>query len=276
MNNFYVYEWIRLDTNEPFYVGKGHGNRAYMPFRNPYFNRVVEKVGLPNIAVHILHDNLTEKLSFEYEIYYIYSYVYEFGFNLTNLTIGGDGVTGYKWTEEQCKKLSEARSGKKASEETRRKISEATSGELSHWYGKHSEESRKKISESLSGRKYSEETRRRMSESRTGENNPMWGKKASEETRRRMSESSWLKGKGHLISGANNPMSKDFILIFPDGQQKEFVTITEASLHLGGTGKGNCSTRLGIQSLLKGWKPTRGRWVGYSAMYKEDIEKETA
>lgn len=25
MNDYYVYEWIRLDTNEPFYVGKGKG-----------------------------------------------------------------------------------------------------------------------------------------------------------------------------------------------------------------------------------------------------------
>lgn len=24
-NKYYVYEWIRLDTNEPFYVGKGCG-----------------------------------------------------------------------------------------------------------------------------------------------------------------------------------------------------------------------------------------------------------
>lgn len=22
-NKYYIYEWIRLDTNEPFYVGKG-------------------------------------------------------------------------------------------------------------------------------------------------------------------------------------------------------------------------------------------------------------
>ena len=29
MNEYYVYEWIRLDTNEPFYVGKGKGNRCY-------------------------------------------------------------------------------------------------------------------------------------------------------------------------------------------------------------------------------------------------------
>ena len=28
-DKYYVYEWIRLDTNEPFYVGKGHGSRCY-------------------------------------------------------------------------------------------------------------------------------------------------------------------------------------------------------------------------------------------------------
>ena len=26
-NKYYVYEWIRLDTNEPFYVGKGCDDR---------------------------------------------------------------------------------------------------------------------------------------------------------------------------------------------------------------------------------------------------------
>ena len=219
MNNFYVYEWIRLDTNEPFYVGKGKGNRAYIPFRNLYFNRVVEKVGLSNIAIHILHDNLTEKLAFEYEIYYIYAYVYEFGFNLTNLSIGGDGTAGYKFTEEQCKKISESLSGKTKSEETKRKISE-----------------------SLSGKKHSEESLKKMSEARTGE---------------------------------KNPRAKAIILIFHDGSKKEFGTITEASLYLGGVAS-NCSVANAVKKLLKGWKPTRGRWVGYSAMYKEDIEQEIA
>lgn len=242
MNNFYVYEWIRLDTNEPFYVGKGHGNRAYIPFRNPYFNNIVSKVGIENIAVHILHDNLTEKLAFEYEIYYIYAYIYEFGFNLTNLTIGGDGVSGYKWTEEQ-----------------RKNYSEANSGELSHMWGK----------------KASEETKRKMSEARKGENNPMYGRenkwgKHSEETRQKMSEN-------HAgFSGENHPRAKAIILIFPDGQQKEFTTIKEASLYLGGTGKGNCYTTVGIKNLLKGIVRKRGRWLGYSAMYKEDIEQEIA
>ena len=39
-NNYYVYEWIRLDTNEPFYVGKGKNKRCYKLTRgdNHHFN----------------------------------------------------------------------------------------------------------------------------------------------------------------------------------------------------------------------------------------------
>ena len=92
------------------------------------------------------------------------------------------------------------------------------------------------------------------------------GTRLSKETRRKLSEAK---------TGENNPTAKAIILIFPNGQQKEFPTIKEASLYLGGVST-NCSTAKGIQSLLKGYSPTRGRWVGYSALYKEDIEQEIA
>lgn len=111
MNDFYVYEWIRLDTNEPFYVGKGIRNRALIPYRNRYFNNVIKKVGMENVAVSILHKNIDEQTALEYEVYYIALYKDEFGFNLTNLTDGGEGIAGYKWTDEQKLNL-----GKKMSE----------------------------------------------------------------------------------------------------------------------------------------------------------------
>ena len=43
MNDYYVYEWIRLDTNEPFYVGKGKGNRwkDLIRGRNYHFNNIL-------------------------------------------------------------------------------------------------------------------------------------------------------------------------------------------------------------------------------------------
>lgn len=95
MNNYYVYEWIRLDTNEPFYVGKGKENRAYKLTRgnNKHFNSIVKRIPT---AVHILHGNLTEEEALEYEIWYIYKYRDEIGYDLVNNTDGGEGVSGFK------------------------------------------------------------------------------------------------------------------------------------------------------------------------------------
>ena len=63
INKFYVYEWIRLDTNEPFYVGKGCGNRWCNLKRdnNTRFNRIVNS---RKVAVTILEDNLDEKTAY--------------------------------------------------------------------------------------------------------------------------------------------------------------------------------------------------------------------
>ncbi len=104
MNNiYYVYEWIRLDTNEPFYVGKGKNNRCYIQKRqnNPYFNNIVKLI---DCAVVILHKELTEEEALQYEIWYINEYKNEIGYDLVNITDGGDGVSGYKATEEANKK----------------------------------------------------------------------------------------------------------------------------------------------------------------------------
>ena len=64
-----------------------------------------------------------------------------------NISSYGNGH--YERTEEQKRKMSEAKTGKHHSEESKNKISESLSGEKAYWYGKHhSEEYRKKISES--------------------------------------------------------------------------------------------------------------------------------
>lgn len=90
MNDYYVYEWIRLDTNEPFYVGKGHGERWKMLTRgnNHHFNNIVKKT---DVVVNILHDNLSETEAYEIEVYYIWLYRDEIGYELCNITDGGDG-----------------------------------------------------------------------------------------------------------------------------------------------------------------------------------------
>ena len=87
---FYVYEWIRLDTNEPFYVGKGCGRRALsLRGRNRHFHFVYNKV---DCAVSILCDNLTEQEAYESEVWFIYEYDCVFGFKLVNADFGGCGA----------------------------------------------------------------------------------------------------------------------------------------------------------------------------------------
>ena len=82
-----------------------------------------------------------------------------------NISSYGNGH--YERTEEQKRKMSEAKTGKHHSEESKKKISESLSGEKAYWYGKHfSEEHKKKISESLIGKHHSEETKQKISESK--------------------------------------------------------------------------------------------------------------
>lgn len=46
MEKYYLYEWIRLEYNEPFYVGKGKKNRCYnIDRRNKYFKGVINEMG---------------------------------------------------------------------------------------------------------------------------------------------------------------------------------------------------------------------------------------
>lgn len=120
MNNFYIYQHVRLDTNTIFYVGKGKENRANCKYyRNKYWNNITNKI---NYVVEIIEENLTEQEAFKKEIELIKSYK-EKGWCEANLTDGGEGVSGWKASKEQRKKNSESTKGKKHSEESKRKRS---------------------------------------------------------------------------------------------------------------------------------------------------------
>lgn len=90
--DYYVYEWIRLDTNEPFYVGKGRGDRWKSMNRgeNKHFYNIIN---FTDVAVNILNDNLTEDEAFDLESYYIWFYRDIIGYDLCNLTDGGEGYS---------------------------------------------------------------------------------------------------------------------------------------------------------------------------------------
>ena len=107
-NIYYVYEYIRLDTNEPFYVGKGCKNRwCNTKQRNKYFKNIISKIP---VAVHILHENLSEIEAFEYECWYINEYKYNMSYDLTNIIDGGEGGDTRSGNSEENIKLNKKQS----------------------------------------------------------------------------------------------------------------------------------------------------------------------
>jgi hypothetical protein len=119
--DFYVYLHRRATDNEVFYVGKGAGPRASQSTkRNEYWQRTAKKHG---VIIEYVEKELTESDAFDLEIELIKFYR-EAGHPLTNLTDGGEGISGLVRTEEHCKRISAAKMGHVQSEETRRKMSE--------------------------------------------------------------------------------------------------------------------------------------------------------
>jgi hypothetical protein len=169
MNEYYVYQ-LRVEGDElPFYVGKGHSDRAYRHLGskevangNLHKQRKIAKARREGkeILVEFIEENLTEAESFAREIFWI-AY---FGRNdlgigpLTNMTNGGEGMSGYVFSAETRKKLS------------------AASKANNRFYGVGP----------MGGRTHSEETKALMSSQRKAENNAFFGKTHTEENRERM------------------------------------------------------------------------------------------
>jgi len=144
MNNFYVYRYIRLDTNAPFYVGKGSGKRAVnMSAHNEYCKRIAAAHGY---RVEKMVNKIPEDLAHAKEIEFIALYK-RLGYCEANFTDGGEGRSGFKLTDE-----------------TKKKISESQKGNKNHMYGiTHSEKTKKKMSKSQKIVKNTPEVKARMS-----------------------------------------------------------------------------------------------------------------
>lgn len=191
MYNYYVYEWIRLDTNLPFYVGKGKGNRAYEIKNNKHFKDVLKYCNTNNIeiAVVILDNNLTEKEAFQEECWYINEYICNYGFKMCNMNWGGEGGNSFSFLNPQEQeiyrtKMSKALIGKNKgrfhTKESKNKMSKSKQGkykgEKNPMYGNSctnymTEDEiilwNKHKSESMKGKHHSEETKRKMKQSST-------------------------------------------------------------------------------------------------------------
>ena len=155
---FYVYIHYRLDDLQPFYVGKGSGDRVRRSKnRSNYWKNVVAKHGMFYFIVASFEK---EEEAFEREIQLI-SELRAQGYPLVNLTDGGEGISGRRPTEEELNKMRERMKGNKnsvgcsRSEETRKRISESNKGRT--FTTTHSEEHKIKIGDSLRGRPQSPE-----------------------------------------------------------------------------------------------------------------------
>ena len=202
---FYVYVHIRLDNNTVFYVGKGTGNRAYEMHRNPHHDNICKECGY---KVVIIKNNLTESQAFRLESKMIKYYVITLGYgidivghndydhklpHLTNCTFGGEGTSGFKFSEESKRKKSESMKGKMVGEKHpmwgKNPYANKTEEEM--------EEIRKKMSEAVSGEKNGMFGKKGKDSPVYGEKNGMWGKnpyankteEEMEEIRKKMSES---------------------------------------------------------------------------------------
>lgn len=106
---YYVYEFIRLDTNEPFYVGKGKNNRAFRKIPNSkegILNQYVEDLrdSGSDYAVNLVINNITnEDEAYKLERELIEEYVYDWGYDLQNLVYTGSWSESMKemWRNEE-------------------------------------------------------------------------------------------------------------------------------------------------------------------------------
>lgn len=185
MTEYYVYAHIKMSDGSVFYVGKGKGRRAYAKSgRNSLWSRIAKKHGH---TVWMLHTGLTEDEAFALEKSEILRFSPE-----CNFTDGGEGISGYRHTEETKRALSVAHSGRSQAPEV-----------IAHRAGKlrglkRSKEHCERQSVISKGLRHSDETREKMRVAHTGRKQTPeaiakvvafhTGKTRSDEARKRMSE----------------------------------------------------------------------------------------
>lgn len=118
-NIYYVYAYLREDCT-PYYIGKGCNYRAYD-------KQHITKPPKNKSKIIFWQTGLLESDAHNLEIKYIKLFGRkDIGTGiLRNLTNGGEGVSGFKQTEEHKEKVRLANIGQKRSEETKQKMRES-------------------------------------------------------------------------------------------------------------------------------------------------------
>jgi hypothetical protein len=142
----YVYRHIRLDKNEPFYIGIGSDSTYYRAkdsrSRNKHWKHITNNT---NYETEILFDNISwddAKLK-EKEFISLYGRKDLNKGCLVNMTDGGDGTINAIISKEHKSKIADSNKKRVFTEEDKKRMSERHTGR------KHKEESKIKLSNSL-------------------------------------------------------------------------------------------------------------------------------
>lgn len=131
-NNHFLYRHIRLDKNEPFYIGIGTKlkketrnnkviyKRAYdtPKRRNKIWKDITKKTSF-EVEILLESDNYSFILQKEIEFIALYGRIDKKTGCLANMTDGGEGTLGLICSEEKARKISEANKGRIKSENER-------------------------------------------------------------------------------------------------------------------------------------------------------------
>ena len=149
----YAYVHARPDAVDAagiFYVGKGRGSRSNaLPARNRYHGFVLDKHGAENILVGKIECS-SDEIAFELERGLV-KCLRRAGVQLTNMTDGGDGTTGYVVTEEGRKRRSDHMKARWADPEQRAHLSKVAADRAANQWA--TPESRERLSKALKGNK---------------------------------------------------------------------------------------------------------------------------
>jgi hypothetical protein len=206
----YVYRHIRLDKNEPFYIGIGSDDKGKYERakdkngRNNHWHNII---ACTEYRIEIMLDDLTweEANKKEIELVAFYGRRNLNKGTLCNLTDGGDSFNGLVFTDEHKNKLSKIRKEKFANGELKPNETTFKKGQEPWNKGKKmSKESVEKTASKNRGKKATKETREKLSECRKGDKNHFFNKAHTIESKNKMSKS--IKNK--YENGYINPSSR--------------------------------------------------------------------
>lgn len=167
----YLYRHIRIDKNEPFYIGIGTKSNRVRPnirseYRRAYYidrkgssiwNNIAGKTDY-EVQIMLESDNYDFIKQKEIEFIKLYGRINIGTGCLANMTNGGDGTIGHIKSEEQIERHKIWMTGRKQSRNT---IEKRIISRIGY---KHSELTKQKISDSHKGKKVSKEHIRKLHE----------------------------------------------------------------------------------------------------------------